>query len=331
MTDSPKKPFQKNIIAALLGFAGIVCLILFTLVLDATTYHPQPSANAPSVNHGSNGLWFRYLWYHGKYNKHEIDGLVDRLKAYQIKYAYFHVLGISKTGKLKDHCLKEAQALNATVHQAAPQTKSIAWVYVPSNEVALSEAQIRQTMIEEAKWLVNECGFDGVQWDYEFAFNGESNLVKLLRETKKAVPERFVGAAVPMWYPGTLWGWSDDYIKTVAAACDQLAVMCYDSFFYHPRSYIWLVSEQCHHFIADAKGTNCNIIMGVPSYDTGDGTLGHIAEAENLRYALLGVRNGMHGESPNALEGVALFADYTTSPSEWNDLESLWLVNQTSE
>jgi hypothetical protein len=317
----------KRILLAVVAFIGALGLLVFAMVADSIAYSPQPSATAPSTNHGTNGLWLRHLWYHGKYGTNDLEALMARLTAYQIRYAYFHVLRIGKDGRLHEHCLNQAQALNAAMHKSAPHTKSIAWVYVPSNEVALSDEQTRKVMTEEAKWLVNDCGFDGVQWDYEFAFDRDANLVKLLKETKAATPDHFVGAAAPMWYPGTLWGWSDDYIKSVAAASDQLAVMCYDSFFYHPRSYMWLVAQQCHHFIADARGTKCNIMLGVPSYDTGDGTLGHIAAAENLRYALLGVRNGMRGEQAERLEGVAIFADYTTSPPEWTDLESLWLTN----
>ena len=318
---------SKRLILTVAVLVGALALLTAGLVADAVTYIPQPSPGAPSTNHGTNGLWLRHFWYHGKYTAKDLDALMARLTAYQIRYAYFHVLRIGRDGRLHEHCLKEAQALNAALHKSAPQTKSIAWVYVPSNEVALADETTRKAVVDEARWLVNQCGFDGVQWDYEFAANGDSSLIDLLNETKQAVPEHFVGAAVPMWYPGTLWGWNDEYIKSVAKASDQLAVMCYDSFFYHPRSYIWLIAQQCHHFIADTRGTNCSVIIGVPSYDTGDGTLGHLAAAENLRYALLGVRRGMRGEKSNTLEGVAIFADYTTSPSEWNDLESLWLTN----
>ena len=55
--------------------------------------------------------------------------------------------------------------------------------------------------------------------------------------------------------------------------------------------------------------------------------MAHCAQAENVRLALKGVREGL--ASPNAdlsvFAGIARFADYTTEPHEWETYRELWL------
>ncbi len=303
--------------------------IVGLLVFEFCFYPSTTEIGGQSFNKEANGLWLRYYWYFGRYPDSAVVRMVERLKLHQIKYAYFHVRNITADGALKYHFLENARHINAKVHDKDPGCQSIAWVNVGSNDVDLEKPSVRKKMVEEALWLVSQCGFDGVQWDYEFAENGDGELVSLMKETKAQLGQHFVGAAVPMWYPGTLWGWSDDYIKRMATVSDQLAVMCYDSFFYQPRSYVWIVEQQCQHFLdgAQSSGTNCKIMLGLPTYDTFDGTAGHIDLSENLRLGLKGVRQGLMScqDKISWFDGVAIFADYTTDEKEWKELDDLWL------
>jgi hypothetical protein len=182
-------------------------------------------------------------------------------------------------------------------------------------------------MIEEAKWLCSECGFDGVQWDYEFAPNGDERLLNLLSESRAALPPRkLISAATPMWYPMTLWGWNDDYYRKVAARCDQIAVMDYDSGFYLPHLYLWLLAQQCRHVTADATSGShrCGVLFGLPTYD--EGTRAHSNQPENIKLALKGMREGLGASASSpSYEGIALFAEYTTTPDEWKTYEDYWL------
>jgi hypothetical protein len=316
---------QKILLSSTLAVLAIVSLVIFELCV----YPQSTEISGQSFNTGANGLWLRYYWYFGRYTDTAIESMVDRLKQHQIKYAYFHVRNITADGSLKYHFLDNAHKLNSIVHAKYPNCQSIAWVNAASNEVDLEKPAVRKKMIEEAFWLVNQCGFDGVQWDYEFADNGDDDLVTLMRETKARLGSHFVGAATPMWYPGTLWGWSDDYIQRMAVVSDQLAVMCYDSYFYQPRAYVWLVEQQCHHYLDDAQkaGAHCKIMLGLPTYDTKDGTAGHIDLTENVLMGLKGVRQGLVNCQSDlaSFDGVALFADYTTDDKEWKQVDQLWL------
>ena len=122
--------------------------------------------------------------------------MLERLRVNQIKYAYFHVLTTAADGTLKLHKPENAQKITKAVHAEAPETKAIAWVYIGSAPQ-----------------------------------NGGVNLIK--PEVRAALkPDKLLSVDTPMWYPFTLWGWSDDYFKEVAKRCDQICVMGYDSFLY---------------------------------------------------------------------------------------------------
>jgi spore germination protein YaaH len=315
MTMRPK--FLKILLASLLALA----------LADYFTYDAFHPLKPAAINSGNNGLWLRYYWAWGKHTDAEQEALVERLRAHQIKYAYFHVLDTKSDGTLSERKETGASKITALLRSRLPETKSIAWVYVASfgkNKNDLSNPAVRKNLIDQARWLTEVCGFDGIQWDYEFCFNGDAGFIKLMEETRQELPNAFLSTATPMWYPGTLWGWSDAYYGQVARHADQIAVMCYDSWFYLPRAYVWLVAQQAVHVTQAARDTRCKVILGLPVYE--DATVAHHKSTENLFHGLIGVYQGM--ADPNTIkdrfEGIALFADYTTDEQEWQLYDHDW-------
>lgn len=318
-----RKTLRKTLIfiaALVVGVAGL-CLA------DYFTYDAAHPLKPTALNRGDNGLWLRYYFVWGKHSEAEQEAMAQRLREQQIKYAYFHVLDTKSDGALSERKEAGARKMTALLHSKVPQTKAIAWVYVASfgkNRNDLSNPAVRKNLIDQARWLTEVCGFDGIQWDYEFCFNGDAGFIKLLEETRQALPNTFLSTATPMWYPGTLWGWDDAYYAQVARHADQIAVMCYDSWCYLPRAYVWLVAQQAIHVTQAAGDTRCKVILGLPAYE--DATIAHHRRTEDLLHGLIGVYQGM--EDPNTIkdrfEGIALFADYTTDAQEWQLYDRNW-------
>lgn len=304
------------------------------LALTVSDYWLYPVLARPGgvvVNRGRNSIWLRYTWYFGAHGEQDFQNLADRLRSNGITDAYFHVRSVEPDGRLKYRYLERTRELNTKLRKLAPGVRRIAWIYAGNEHglghVRLDNPQVRRQMAHEAAWLVSEGGFEGVQWDYEICPDGDPNLLKLLEETRKALPQgTFLGIAVPTWYPPPLGGvgWSEGYYRQVSRRCDQIAVMTYDTAAYSPRLYVWFVSEQVARITraVAAENPDCRVILGVPTYE--DGTASHNPRAENLRLALLGVRNGLTQADLSVWQGIGLFADYTTDESEWLTWRKLW-------
>ncbi len=314
---------------------GAVGLCWLLLLVDYFAYPYGARPGGPTYNIGENGLWLRYLWYFGRKRDADVQALAQRLREQQIRYAYFHVRDVTAQGTLRYHYPEAAKRLITTLHREAPEVKVIAWIYAGNRRglgaVDLASAPVRRQMVREAAWLANTCGFDGVQWDYEVCDDGDPNFLRLMQETRAELPSgKLLSAAVPLWMPGPLvqWGWSEAYFGQVAATCDQMAVMCYDSGLYLPRSYVWLVRQQAIHVTQAVAGSNprCRLLFGVPTY--GAGGFSHNPRAENLALALRGVREGLADPRADAFvfAGVAPFADYTTRSEDWATYRALWLT-----
>ncbi len=329
-----KSPGKRRLKKRLWLVAGFAVAAAGVIVIDYSAFPYGRTPGGRSFDRGENGLWLRYTWYFDEKSPAEVDRMCVRLVEHRIRYGYFHVRSMHKDGSLHFRYKDRAKKLINTVHKHAAGVRAIAWVYAGNEdgrgEVNLADSHVRKKMVSEAVWLVADCGFDGVQWDYEICSDGNESLLALLRETRDAVPAgKLISVATPMWlpWPVSRWGWSDEYFRRVAAECDQIAVMCYDSGFWLPRSYVWLVRQQAIHVTRAATRTNpnCRVLLGVPSY--GSAGLSHNPRAENLAFALRGVREGMSDPAAAAksFAGVAIFADYTTTAADWQTYNSLWL------
>ena len=183
----------------------------------------------------------------------------------------------------------------------------------------ISRADVRQSMVSEAKWLVEQCGFQGIQWDYEICPDHDPSFLALLKETRSALPKAHLSAAVPTLYDFPLQGlsWSEEYVRDVAKNVDQIAVMAYDTGMYLPRAYAGHFRGNVAKFGKAAEGTS--VLMGVPTY--GSGFVSHNPRAESLKVALMAARTA---NWPENCEGLAPFADYTMDAEEWTLFRRYW-------
>ncbi|PQV65443.1 Glycosyl hydrolases family 18 [Abditibacterium utsteinense] len=324
----PNRAVRKNRwkVAALIVIVALCC--------DYFLY-PRFETRAPKIHSRRNALWLHFSWASGK-QRESISHLAARMRRDDFQDAYFHVRYIGQSGGLRFRDETAARRLNVQVKAAAPGIRRLAWLYIGNERgitgVDISKVEIRQKITRETQFLTRDCGFDGVQIDYEICSDGDLDFLQLLREIRAATPGKVLAVATPMWLPPPLgaYGWSEKYFGEVAKNCDQIAVMAYDSALYFPRHYVWLIKEQMFRVPRAAKNANprCEVLLGVPSYE--DGGASHWSSAENLQMALRGAREGIsqtlsqstknEGVASATIDGIALFADYSTDSREW----ALW-------
>lgn len=298
----------------------LLALLMLSAVLDYTLY-PRLSTSAPRLVTQSNASWLHFNWAAGK-SAESVPHLAARLQNEGFQEAYFHVRYIGKPGRLRFRNAAAARDLNAALEKAAPTLRRVAWLYIGNARgitgVDISRPEVRRRISAETRFLTEECGFDGVQIDYEICSDGDADLLQLLREIRAAMPTKWLSVATPMWLPAPLgaYGWSEKYFGQVATNCDEIAIMAYDSALYFPRHYVWLVETQVKRVPRAVKSANprCQVLLGVPSYETGGAS--HWPYAENLAMALRGARQAQNA-GRFSVDGIALFADYSTDAGEW--------------
>jgi hypothetical protein len=312
--------------------------VLFVVAgIDYVFYPYGTPMTGVSSDKAENGLWLRDSWYFGKYTPKELEALAARLRENRIRWAYTHVRFIQKEGKLHFRYPKNARRFVSSLRRQDPGIRNLAWVYVGNERgltgVDISDSKVRQVMVAEAHWLVTECGFDGIQWDYEICPDGDENLLALLAETRSALPRgKTLSISTPLWAMGPPkqlgYGWSEVYFRKIAANCDQIVVMGYDTGLALPSLYAGFMADQVIHVVRAASSSpnlDCRVLIGLPTYAKGG--FSHNARAENLSVALRGVRAGQARLSSTeraSFAGIALFADYTTQPEEWQIYQQYW-------
>ncbi len=307
-------------------FALSAAAIVLALALDYALY-PLGETSAPKFDKSENGVWLAFDFAQGK-AKETPAHLAGRMHSDGFKDLYFLVRYIGQSGRLRFDTHSSSHKFNAQIRQADPTLRRFAWVYIGNSRgitgVDIARPEIRARIAAQCAKLIAD-GFDGIHLDYEICSDGDTDFLKLLDAIRAQTPGHPISVATPMWLPAPLgaYGWSEEYFARVAAHCDQIVVMAYDSGLYFPRHYSWLVRQQCWRVPRSATGTSCRVLIGVPSYE--DGGPSHHTHSENLRVALRAVREGLtDNPGANRFDGVALFADYSTDASEWATWRRDW-------
>ena len=296
---------------------------------DYWTYPLLSASPAQKFARGTDGIWIRYKWYFGEVDESYMRKHSRWLQDNGFKYGFFHVRSAGKSGGLIHDYMDKAKNLNRVVAESAPNLERIAWIYV-GNEAGLGSVDLtaprtKEALIKTAKRLLDEGGFEGIQWDYEICPDGDQDFLELLQMSREALPQgTFMGVCAPTNYgwPLASFGWSEEYFRDVAELSDQIALMIYDTGMVLPRLYARHVVRQTAVLKDAVAGTDCKVLFGLASY--GPGFRSHNPRAENLRIGIRALRSGLENNSSENFEGLSIFADYTTDESEWQEYLKNW-------
>jgi spore germination protein YaaH len=221
------------------------------------------------------------------------------------------------------------------LHERLPRLRVQAWLGQVEagggGPLDLGQEDVRAQVVSSARRFM-DLGYDGVHYDIEPIWAGDDDFLSLLEATSRAAhaegkvvsiaaeelplfvgADRAIGLFIPRYHPWTL-----DYYRRVAAHVDQLAVMTYDSAVPTAHLYQRFVARNTR-LLAAALQDDVQLLIGVPSY--ADWNIGHWP-GERPANALHGLRRGLArvGEDRRGRVGWALYAEWTTDPSEWTEL-----------
>ncbi len=223
------------------------------------------------------------------------------------------------------------------LHQRLPKVRVQAWLgdLVGPGHLDLAEPATRIRVLRAATQVLTE-GFDGIHYDLEPVPSGDRGYLALLAATHTLTLSRhkiFSVAAdqieplpylhIPeQWIFGTPHWWSSGYLHAVATRADEIAVMTYNSGVPFGPAYSGYVRLETQLALA-AVPPAVTLLIGLPAYHTSEP--GHTS-AETVAAAIRGVRLALGTHPQHRAIGVALYADFSASPTDWNAYLANWAL-----
>jgi hypothetical protein len=315
-------------LAAVLGVGGLLYL----------GYAPAGDSAPHPFNQNRNAVWLEHRWFEREHPAAEMEALFSSLAARGVGYVFPHLIPFNGAGRLPVHSREQMRSFLAAARRAAPDMKVLPWVgglrvgwkRQRPGTLELTDLGQRQRIVAECRGLIDE-GFDGIHLDVEPVDDGNVEFLALLRALRPALgPGRVLSLSAVRPAPFSLplapnFVWSPGYYARVAAEADQVVIMAYDTALPTPalyRRYVAWATSSVTGALALSR-SKARVLLGVPTYDeTG---FMHRAGVETPENALLGVVAGLRGlGAGGTFEGVALYAEWTTSPRDWAVYERVW-------
>jgi hypothetical protein len=298
-------------------------------------YAPYGDAAPHPFNQNRNAVWLEHRWLEKPHPVEDMEQMFRFLDHHGVVYAYPHLISFDSAGRLPLHNREQMRAFLASARRVAPNMKVLPWVgglrvgYKRSRAGTIDLADLgqRQRMVAECRGLMDE-GFDGIHLNVEPIPNGNDDFVALLRALRASVGTGILslsatrpGPIAPAIAPNFFW--TADYYARIADAADQVVLMTYDTALPTPGLYRRYVAYASATVTANlARSSRTRVLIGIPTYDeTG---LMHRKDVETPENALLGVVSGLRGRAGGTFEGVALYAEWTTDPEDWEVYERVW-------
>ena len=304
---------------------------LFLLTTILLLLVPTPPASR-SFDMGRNGIWIGHQWYTGRHVRTgspvpaaERRALLRRLRENGFRHVYLHAGPLLPDGSIRDQPGPEFAALL----REAPDLVFLAWVGGGTHRLDLASESFRRSATATVIQLRDQ-GFAGIHLDVEPLRDRHPGYLELLRDLRSALGRGFILShatrrAGPFGLaPGPMkrWFWSEDFYRDAMALTDETVLMAYDTTLDTGLLYTEFVRHETRLLLRWAcEVPGHQVLVGIPSFE--DSAVSN-PKVENIPNAVRGVRAALADGAPACFEGVALYAEWVTSPEEWRQLRRSW-------
>ncbi len=298
-------------------------------------WSPYPTTER-RFDQGRNGLWLGHRWLTGRevrtgkpVAEADRNQLLQTLGSHGIRWAFVHAGPIKSDGSVAD---LPGEYLAELVRLSPPGVRFLPWLGALSHHLAMGNPQWRQSFLRTLQaW--RDAGFAGVHLDIEPLRDEHPGYSELLMEIRAHFgPDYVISHATRRagpygWTAGPLHEnfWSERYYRELMELTDQTVLMAYDTTFSREKLYVGFVGHQAGLLLDWACALpRHQVLIGIPSFE--DAPAVSIPRVENLRSASLGVRAALERRNPaRCFEGVAVYAEWVTDASEWQDYRRFWM------
>lgn len=313
--------------------------VVFTLSVLVWIFLFGISANQPGAfyNEGNNAVWMGHEWVGVYKTEAQISELVEKLKAHEIGTVFVHSGPFNSEGKVDPETYEFAVHFVDTAKRLAPDIEYQAWLGQIRSKVDLNDETVRHNMAKEAMIFTRFVGFDGVHFDIEPVWDGDSGFIEVLKESRELLgEEKKISVALAEFIPQSLI-WFLENLKTfknyntevnyknVAEYADQVVVMTYDTSLKIEKLYRWLVMEQTIRVTRLLDGTE--VFIGIPAYEYDEKKDWFDPDVENVENGLKGIIKGLNNfrSKEENFAGVAIYPFWEIDNEEWKTYDNIWL------
>ncbi|GAB1816985.1 glycoside hydrolase family 18 protein [Herbidospora sp. RD11066] len=297
-------------------------------------YLGTPVATARSA--GTDALWMGHMWVDGRRTEKDLEELKPRLT--HMRDLFVHSGPYGPDGKLDPNLHPKSRDFLNWARNQLPGVRVLPWLGQTVDEedrgsLDLGDPATRANIIAGAREIV-ALGYDGVHYNFEPVVDGDADYLKLLDETRAAIPNARISVSSHQIepFPGAVftWNtvvghgkyWSEAYFTTVAEKVDQVAVMTYDSWTPLQTLYGGWVARQARKAFALAP-KETSVLIGAPAYH--DHMVGVSDYAESVEMAAEGMRLAIT-ETPRENAGLALYVDFAATEQDWKEYLTSWVL-----
>ena len=254
---------------------------------------------------------------------------------------YAHAGPLDANGSVPPELIEHVDEFLAAMERHAPGVRVHAYLGQIEDRgggiLDLDDEQVRVEIVRTAEDFL-ELGFDGIHYDIEPVYPGDTRFLDLLDRTseltqrhdallsvalEQAAFSRPTGAIIGFVWP-SYHNPSMGFLEDVAERVDQVAIMTYDSHLPTESLFGAHMAWQTER-VVEAVGDEVTVFMGVPTHD--GSPLQRYSWAENVSSGVRGVRKGLDrvDDERSRNVGIAIFAEWTTSQDEWDAYREQWI------
>jgi hypothetical protein len=322
--------------ALVTGAVALVPLLLLATAVAWLTAAGSGTASPAARSTGSDAIWLGHAWVDGRHTQSDMDALAARLRTTGVHDVFVHSGPLSDDGTLDPALRPRARWLITALHQALSGVRVQSWLgdVAGPGRLDLDDPETRDHVLASAGQVLDD-GFDGVHYDLEPVADDSPGLLTLLAATHALTRQRravlsvaadqiepLPGLAGPgQWVTHRPHWWSAGYLGEIAQRVDEVAIMAYDSGVPFDTAFSGYVRIQTR-LALDAVPPAVTLLIGVPAYHTVEP--GH-TDAETVAASVRGVRLALGGR-PSRPFGVAIYADFSATGTDWHDYLTGWVA-----
>jgi hypothetical protein len=322
----------------------LLLLILVLLVPLAAYMLWSPGLDVRDGRHdrGANGLWMQHGWLGDDawFRRNDKESLKAKLRdpaflaataadlrTRHIRDLFPHLCPCSSRGEIAP--VDDAQIERFL--DAFAGFRVMPWVGgVRDADARVSDAKWRATFVQSCLALLQRHPrLAGLHLNIEPMPDGDPDFIRLLDELNAVRPKGSV-VSIAAYPPPTIWQrrpevhWGNSYFSRVAARCEQMVVMLYDTGLHNRKFFTQLTKDWTLEALDWSPNTN--VLLGVPAYDDA-GVDYHDPDVENITNSLAGIHAALHSLSPfpGNYQGIALYSEWEMTPAKWRDYETRFM------